>query len=140
MAADFKLGPALVGAPDTEHVPDPFRLALLRDYLDSPSHLAVALTSKTSLLLMLNSWREARLKVPVKSSSSESPGSLSKRLQAARRQLSLRQGQPITLCLEQLAQITRDDTWWEPASSTLGADEGAHRLVLQRIAAQPRFR
>ncbi len=70
MARGFKLGPALVRAPDsTAQLPDTWRTDLLLKYLDRNDRLAVAQTCKAGLNLLLDEWEDATLIIAVRPSS-----------------------------------------------------------------------
>ncbi len=129
MERDFKLGPSLVGAPAARgHVPDPWRVRLLRDYLDGSARSMVALTSKSALRLLLQEWAQATLTVPVRGSQAESADVLRRRLQSSRHMLAQRGAQGTTLALKQHGRISQGDAWWTHTLSALGPGEPAHVL------------
>ncbi len=135
MASEYKLGPALVGAPGiTAHVPKSFRAALLRD-LDGPARLNLALTCNSAFELLATEWSTAQLTVPVRSSSEEKRDVLLRRLRSAKVQFALRQGLRTTLMLRQRDRIDRGDTWWQYAFAVLGAGVYTHaKTSLSRAA------
>lgn len=126
MAADFKLGPALVDAAgSTAHIPGPWRKALLRDFLDSPARSSVALTCKSALQLLLSECSTAQLTVPVRCAARRAQ--LLKRLRVAKEQLALRRGLRTTLWLQQRGRIDQEDAWWETVLPALG--QGGRRSL-----------
>lgn len=129
MAADFKLGSALVKAPGShDHVPDAWRASLLRDHLDSPSRLALALTCRSGLDVLLQEWDQATLTLPIRSSLVEDHQQLLGRVCSVRQQLNVRQDLETLVALQQHGGISEEDTWWHFAFGGLSTGQSrAHR-------------
>ncbi len=131
MASKFELGPVLVGAEDIRGrtVPDPWRIALLRDYLDSPSRLALALTSKPAFQLLLQEWPAATLTIRVRPSAAEGRQAVQRRFHLAQEQLAMRGVQPTTLLIQQRGRFTKKEQWWHRVFAGLGAGGCARTLA-----------
>ncbi len=121
MARTFKLGPALVRAPDsTAQLPDTWLTDLLSKHLDRNDRLAVAQTCKAGLNLLLDEWEDARLTITVRPSSDESPAALLRRMRSAKEQLKRGNRGDTALWFEQgEKEVGKDDTWWQVALSCL---------------------
>ncbi len=112
-ARHFSLGDAILHTANTSaHVPDAWRLALLRQ-LDSHSCAAVAQTCKAGLNCLLQEREDATLRVTGRKPKELPAHSLLRWTQAARGQLALRGSKATTLELTQCSSLRREDTWWQ---------------------------
>ncbi len=105
MAREFKLGPAMLRAEDSPHVPDIWLDSLLHKHLGRAGRSLFAQTSKAALNLLLSEWPQAILNVRVQAFAIEPPERLLRRMHAAQQQIAARGSKDTWLGIKQHGDI-----------------------------------
>ncbi len=131
MAHDFRLGPAILKAEDSPHLPETWRDSLLRKHLDGPARAVLAQCNKTALSLLLSEWPEAALTIRVQAASAEPPARLLCRMHRAQQQVAQRGSKGTQLHVVEQGEIPAEDAWWLVTFASLARSTTIASLSLQ---------
>ncbi len=105
MSHDFKLGPSILKAEDSPHLPDLWLSSLLHKHLDGPARAAFAQSNKAALNLLLSEWPQAALTLRVQAFATDPPERLVRRMHAAQQQIAARGSKQTLLAVKQHGAI-----------------------------------